>query len=363
MAIIAKPDIFPDWALLDVQAPVLDGGQYNVEEPPQSYKNEGNKPNEEPPRQFDNWVKRISNNWLKYLAQNSYKGVQFKFFESLRTPVHIIPKGIEVGNPTWTINFGKSLKVEGPGDNYSYPSISAVCRPFNYQVLSDTDLIPAFFNESLGWSKRTDVVWDEGDGVGCNAYGSISTGMWIYLFVLTNDQGSVDFATDDDIRGVNISSNSDIIDAGYTHLACIGGFPWISQSSQIKFPHIISAYNNMFYYDEDEIIIHGITDDVTSYNSRYLQMSTDDGNVNLLPPMVTQADISINNDSTGNIIYVKGNDFDYQRIPSQRMQKCLINALNVIEYKWSNTGGNNAEILVHGYKNPALLMSNWDYPI
>jgi len=59
-----RPTVFPDFATDD-----LNNGLYgapNVQEPPLSKKESGWDWGEPPPREWMNWIHRISNNWIKY---------------------------------------------------------------------------------------------------------------------------------------------------------------------------------------------------------------------------------------------------------------------------------------------------------
>lgn len=66
MAII-KPTIFPVWADQNRTDPI--SGQNNVTTPPLEKQNYGWTFDEQPPRNWFNWLGRYTNNWLQYLAQ------------------------------------------------------------------------------------------------------------------------------------------------------------------------------------------------------------------------------------------------------------------------------------------------------
>lgn len=62
-----RPDKFPEFALDDVVDSV--SGQPNVSEPPSELKNSGWIRKQKPPRQYFNWLHRLTHNWLKYLDE------------------------------------------------------------------------------------------------------------------------------------------------------------------------------------------------------------------------------------------------------------------------------------------------------
>ena len=59
-----RPSVFPDYAMNDVIDP--SSGQPNVVEPPTGKKNGGWVYNEKPPRQYFNWLSRMTSTWLHY---------------------------------------------------------------------------------------------------------------------------------------------------------------------------------------------------------------------------------------------------------------------------------------------------------
>ena len=64
---MAKPTLFPDWALSDIIDPT--SGQNNVVEPSAGQKNTGWTFKQFPPRQFFNWLLRLTNEWLKWFDE------------------------------------------------------------------------------------------------------------------------------------------------------------------------------------------------------------------------------------------------------------------------------------------------------
>lgn len=63
---MAKPSVFPDFAMTDVIDPT--SGQPNVVEPSDTKKNVGWVYNEKPPRQYFNWLARTTSLWIHYLS-------------------------------------------------------------------------------------------------------------------------------------------------------------------------------------------------------------------------------------------------------------------------------------------------------
>lgn len=64
---VAKPSTFPVWADLNRTDPI--SGQNNVTTPPLEKQNYGWNFNEQPPRNWFNWLGRFTNQWLKWLDQ------------------------------------------------------------------------------------------------------------------------------------------------------------------------------------------------------------------------------------------------------------------------------------------------------
>lgn len=60
----SRPSSYPDWALINQQDPISQ--QYNVVEPPQEKKNSGYVLQENPNRQYLNWLFRNIGDWIKY---------------------------------------------------------------------------------------------------------------------------------------------------------------------------------------------------------------------------------------------------------------------------------------------------------
>ncbi len=63
----SQPSVKPDWATDDVGNGL--GGANNVQEPPLGKKQEGYDYGEKPPREFQNWLHRITNLWIYYLDE------------------------------------------------------------------------------------------------------------------------------------------------------------------------------------------------------------------------------------------------------------------------------------------------------
>lgn len=64
---VTKPTVFPVWASLNRTDPI--SGQNNVTTPPPEKQNYGWNFDEQPPRNWFNWLGRQTNLWLQYLAQ------------------------------------------------------------------------------------------------------------------------------------------------------------------------------------------------------------------------------------------------------------------------------------------------------
>jgi hypothetical protein len=64
---MAKPTKYPDWALVDIVDPT--SGQNNVVEPGATQKNTGWTFKQFPPRQFFNWLHRLTNDWIKWFDE------------------------------------------------------------------------------------------------------------------------------------------------------------------------------------------------------------------------------------------------------------------------------------------------------
>lgn len=64
---VSKPTIFPKWADQTRVDPI--SGQENVTTPPAEKQNYGWNFNEQPPRNWFNWLGRYTYRWLQYLAQ------------------------------------------------------------------------------------------------------------------------------------------------------------------------------------------------------------------------------------------------------------------------------------------------------
>jgi len=68
---IVKPTKFPEWANNDVVNPTT--SQNNVVEPAQAIKDLGWDYNEKPPRQYFNWLGRLTNAWMEWFDQQETK--------------------------------------------------------------------------------------------------------------------------------------------------------------------------------------------------------------------------------------------------------------------------------------------------
>lgn len=64
---VTKPSVFPIWAQLNAVDPI--SGQNNVTTPPLEKQNYGWDFNEQPPRNWFNWLGRYTYNWLQWLDQ------------------------------------------------------------------------------------------------------------------------------------------------------------------------------------------------------------------------------------------------------------------------------------------------------
>lgn len=64
---VTKPSVFPIWAQLNAVDPI--SGQNNVTTPPLEKQNYGWDFNEQPPRNWFNWLGRYTYNWLAWLDQ------------------------------------------------------------------------------------------------------------------------------------------------------------------------------------------------------------------------------------------------------------------------------------------------------
>jgi len=65
---VTKPTLYPDWATDDVTNP--QSHKANVVEPDLTHKTVGWDFKEFPPRQFFNWLGRITNNWIQWFDQD-----------------------------------------------------------------------------------------------------------------------------------------------------------------------------------------------------------------------------------------------------------------------------------------------------
>ena len=63
----SQPSVKPDWATDDVGNGLGDAN--NVQEPPLGKKQEGYDYGEKPPREFQNWLHRITNIWIYYFDE------------------------------------------------------------------------------------------------------------------------------------------------------------------------------------------------------------------------------------------------------------------------------------------------------
>jgi hypothetical protein len=70
----ARPSKFPDFARNDVYDPT--SGQLNVVEPSEGKKDAGWAYNEKPPRQYFNWMHRLTSQWLRYLDEQNTESIE-----------------------------------------------------------------------------------------------------------------------------------------------------------------------------------------------------------------------------------------------------------------------------------------------
>jgi hypothetical protein len=71
MSLLTPPSEFPVWAINDQVDPV--SNQNNVVAPPTEKQLFGWARSDFPPRNWFNWLGRLTNNWLQYLSQNDPK--------------------------------------------------------------------------------------------------------------------------------------------------------------------------------------------------------------------------------------------------------------------------------------------------
>ncbi len=73
MPLLTPPSNFPVWASSDQTDPI--SGQNNVLVPPPEKQTYGWSRSEFPPRQWFNWLARVTNQWIEYLAQQSGQSI------------------------------------------------------------------------------------------------------------------------------------------------------------------------------------------------------------------------------------------------------------------------------------------------
>lgn len=64
-----KPTEYPDYAMGDVNNGPM--GEPNVDEPEPARKNDGWYYGEEPPRQYFNWLHRLTSRWVRHLDKRT----------------------------------------------------------------------------------------------------------------------------------------------------------------------------------------------------------------------------------------------------------------------------------------------------
>lgn len=89
---LPKPAKFPEWARVPSTDPIVGGD--NVVEPSEQKKDDGWMRNEKPPANIQNWLHKITNDWLEYLAEHVVPGVLFttgdwKFSDKLTEDTNI----------------------------------------------------------------------------------------------------------------------------------------------------------------------------------------------------------------------------------------------------------------------------------
>lgn len=370
---LSRPNKYPRWAEDDQTAPIEQGGQNNVVEPPESYKLSGNKPNEEPPRQFDNWFKRKSNNWFKYLNQEAFGGTDFNFYQLMSNPAYITPNGLSISGTNFTFK-GNSLWDSSVTGGKSYPRLGAICKPFNVLNLHPMtpNLLPVFFNESNDFVKDYLTPWSAGDNGGLNVTDN-TPNKWVFLFVLGNENsyapvggvpGKVDFAADVDPLGQNIINNQDIIDEGYTHFGLLGAFIFYELQNVKKFDSLVSGHDNYFYYREDFVFSYGVSGASNiSYQDLSLFVGTDSGNVSKIPSWGTEINCLLSNGDT-DTFHISGGDSSQFTIlnKSANVQLKLDCIGSKIRYKTVQGIASDFFLHLYGYKNPASVYTPISYP-
>jgi len=126
MAITSKPTDVPEFARNDVVDPTT--GQNNVVEPPESKKDSGWSYLEKPPRNWFNWLHRLTYLWIDYFNQFFSSTGQFKVDEIIENTTDngveiesvILKDGnVEVDeltvNDDVTLATGKDLNIQGAG--------------------------------------------------------------------------------------------------------------------------------------------------------------------------------------------------------------------------------------------------------
>lgn len=253
---IERPDVFPEWASEDHQDPIKPVP--NVVEPPLSKKQQGWFYAEKPPANWLNWISRFCYRWIRYLfvlnmsgdadtgtSPNTYKIEPEPTIENYLNgmKVNLIPANTNTGASSLEINsLGTKAIVDAYGNlltagmvqknqnheliyngtafilmnRFAYePSIfdgftlsNNIANPntridVTGGICTDSTKKFKIVNPNTVFTKDISQVWAAGSGNGGRA-GSLTANTWYHFFVISKQDGTVDFGFDTSITASNL---------------------------------------------------------------------------------------------------------------------------------------------------------------
>ncbi|MEE9374544.1 MAG: hypothetical protein V3V00_15925 [Saprospiraceae bacterium] len=232
--------------------------------------------------------------------------------------------------------------------------VSAICEKFN-----DPDIHCAVEEISAISSKDQALTWAEGDGNGLNASGASPTNQFIYLFMISKDDGTGDLATDIVLSGANVKANGAVIAAGYTHIRHI-----------CTLSYLAAGWRRFVYQSDNRILYLDDTNTQIAFNvssATYANQTISDAGGNLFPTEYCIAKVIVESNAPNGV----DNPIFRSHIGSaaatddpnefELTQQSMTFAFDLDEteskfrLKGVNANATGMSIYAIGYKNPAIL--------
>lgn len=164
-----KPTKFPEWANADIVNPT--SGQNNVIEPDAAHKLLGWDFNEKPPRNYDNYQKRLTNQWVNFFDER------------------VVPAGY-IHDFYMQVNTAIQLQVGG--------GVIKTTQDYAFAYKSATSLVDILDPTATLWNSTAT------GGIVAQGVAPLGTDTWIHIFVFSKATGGeVQLWADTDIGAAN----------------------------------------------------------------------------------------------------------------------------------------------------------------